>query len=409
MDDIQKHIQVKKRPTISFRLLLYMSWQNIISKKLRSWLTVMGIIVGIGSIAFLVSFGLGLQKIVTDNVVGDNSIRSIEITTPNSKIIKLDPKSVDKIRLFPHIDKLGVAYSFPASVNLKGGGIDSIIYGVDSNFQEMTSLNLIEGRVLKTDDVNSVVVSTATLKAIGINDNKKAINQTVEITVPLQYADPKLADLKDRFKIIGIIDSGQDNEIFTTNGVFDSQNVPVYKQVKVIADDTANIPTLRKQIESAGFQTSSPIDTLEQINQLFKFFNFILAGFGAIGIIVALLGMFNTLTISLLERTKEIGLMVTLGGRRRDMRRLFMLEASILSVIGALMGVLLSVIGGKIVNVVVNHNASARVNETFDIFSTPSWLVLILVAFMLVVGLLVAFFPAKRAERINPIDALRRE
>lgn len=409
MDDVQKNIQIKNRPSISFKLLLYMSWQNIISKKLRSWLTIMGIIVGIGSIAFLVSFGLGLQKIVTDNVVGDNSIRSIEITTPNSKIIKLNTRSVDKIRTFPHIDKLGVAYSFPASVSLSGGGIDSIIYGVDSNFQEMTSLNLVEGRVLKSDDVNAVIVSTAALKAIGISDSKKAVNQSVDITVPLQYADPKLEDLKEKFKIVGIIDSGQDNEIFTTNAVFDAQDVPVYKQVKVIADDTANIAALRKQIESTGLQTSSPIDTLEQINQLFKFFNFILAGFGAIGIIVALLGMFNTLTISLLERTKEIGLMVTLGGRRRDMRRLFMLEASILSVIGALMGVLLSYIGGRIVNLIINQNASSRVDETFDIFSTPIWLVLALVGFMLVVGLLVAFFPAKRAERINPIDALRRE
>lgn len=398
-----------KRPTISMKLLLYMSWQNIISKKLRSWLTIMGIVVGIGSISFLVSFGLGLQQIVTDNVVGDNSIRSIEITTPNSKIIKLDNKSIEKIREFPHIDKLGVAFSFPASINLSGGGIDSIIYGVDDDFQEMTTLNLVEGRLLKNTDTDTVIVSTAALKAIGISDTKKAINQSVEITAPLQYADSKLEDLNQKFKIVGIIDSGQDNEMFTSSSVFEAKKVPTYKQAKVIADDKKNINALRTQIEASGFQTSSPIDTLEQINQLFKFFNFVLAGFGAIGIFVALLGMFNTLTISLLERTKEIGLMVTLGGRRRDMRRLFMIEASILSIIGALMGITLSFIGGQIVNEVANQNASSRVSERFDIFSTPFWLVAILIIFMLVVGLLVAFFPAKRAEKINPIDALRRE
>lgn len=368
----------------------------------------MGIVVGIGSISFLVSFGLGLQQIVTDNVVGDNSIRSIEITTPNSKIIKLDKKSIEKINTFPHIDKLGVAYSFPASINISGGGIDSIIYGVDTNYQEMTTLNLTEGRLLNKDDTNSLVISTAALKAIGIKDDK-ALNETVEVTAPLQYADAKLEDLKEKFKIVGLIDSGQDNEIFTTTAVFDAKKVPIYKQAKVIADDTNNIKELRTQIEASGFQTSSPIDTLEQINQLFKFFNFVLAGFGAIGIIVALLGMFNTLTISLLERTKEIGLMVTLGGRRRDMRRLFMLEASILSIIGALMGIILSYAGGQIVNEVANQNASSRVSERFDIFSTPFWLVAILVIFMLAVGLLVALLPAKRAEKINPIDALRRE
>ncbi len=409
MDKARLSLAKSKRPTISLRLLLHMSWQNIISKKLRSWLTIMGIIVGIGSIAFLVSFGLGLQQIVTDNVVGDNSIRSIEITTPNSRIIKLDSQAIEKIQKFPHIDKLGVAYSFPASIGLSGGGIDSIIYGVDDQFQEMTTLNLIDGRLLNNKDQNSIVLSTATLKAIGISDNSKALGQDVEITVPLQYADPELKDLEESFKIVGIIDSGQDNEIFTTTAVFDAQQVPIYKVAKVIADDTDNINELRTQIEASGFQTSSPIDTLDQINQLFKFFNIILAGFGAIGIIVALLGMFNTLTISLLERTKEIGLMVTLGGRRRDMRRLFMIEASILSIIGALSGIVLSYVSGQIINQVANANAASRVSERFNIFSTPMWLVAVLVLFMLAVGLLVAFFPAKRAERINPIDALRRE
>lgn len=409
MDSMHNTMLRAKRPTISFKLLLYMSWQNIYSKKLRSSLTIMGIVVGIGSIAFLVSFGLGLQQIVTDNVVGDNSIRSIEISTPNSKVIKLNNQSIEEIRKFPHIDKLGVAYSFPASISISGGGIDSIIYGVDSGYQEMTTLNLTKGRLLQKQDTDSVVISTAALKAIGINDSNKALGRSVDITVPLQYADSELEDIQQKFKIVGIIDSGQDNEIFTTTAVFDAKEVPVYKQAKVIADDTKNIAGLRTQIESSGFQTSSPIDTLEQINQLFKFFNFVLAGFGAIGIIVALLGMFNTLTISLLERTKEIGLMVTLGGRRRDMRRLFMLEASILSVIGALLGVFLSFVAGQIVNEVANQNAASRVSERFDIFSTPLWLVLLLVAFMLIVGLLVAFFPAKRAEKINPIDALRRE
>lgn len=402
-------IALKKRPTIHKRTLLYMAWRNLTSHKLRSALTISGIVVGIGSIAFLISFGLGLQQLVTTNVVGDKSIKSVEITSPNSKIIKLNDTALNKIRSFPHIEKVGVEFSFPASIGLKGGGIDSVIYGVDQNFQELTNLNLIKGRQLKEQDNRSVLVSTSALRSIGLNDVNKAVGQKLEVIVPLQYADVKAKELKDDFIIVGIIDSGQNNEIFVPSGVFEAVGIPTYKQAKVTVDDVKNIPTVRKQIEANGFLTASPIDTLEQINQLFKFFNIILAGFGGIGIVVAILGMFNTLTISLLERTKEIGLMITLGGRKKDMRRLFMIEAVMLSLIGVIVGISSSMLISRIVNELVNQNAQSRVSERFDIFSTPFWLISVLTAFMLLVGLFVAYFPARRAQKISPIDALRRE
>lgn len=405
MDNLAK----KRHPRIKLKTVFYLSWRNVVSKKLRSFLTILGIVVGIGSISFLVSFGLGLQRLVTENVIGDKSIKSIEVTSPNSKIIKLNNAAVSKINKFPHIEKVGTAYSFPASVALKGGGIDSVIYGIDQSFQDMTTLELTEGRLLKKDDNKAALISLSTLKAIGITDSKKAINQSVDIAVPLQYSEANAKELRAKFTIVGVIDSGQNNEIFIPSANFDVAGVTTYKQVKIIADDTDNIPELRKQVESSGFQTSSPIDTLDQINQLFKFFNIILAGFGAIGIFVAILGMFNTLTISLLERTKEIGLMITLGGRKRDMRRIFMIEAVILSFFGAVTGVILSFIGGRVVNFMINQNAASRVNQSFDVFYTPLWLVAALTLFMVGVGLVVAFFPARRAQRINPIDALRRE
>ncbi len=273
----------------------------------------------------------------------------------------------------------------------------------------MTSLDLVAGRLLKTSDNRAAVVSTTALKAIGISDGKKALNQQMTVVVPISLAVSSAKDLKTELTIVGVIDSGTNNEVFVPNTIFDVAGVPVYKQVKVLADNTKNISSLRRQIEGGGFQTTSPIDTLDQINQLFKFFNFVLAGFGGIGIIVAILGMFNTLTISLLERTKEIGLMITLGGRRKDMRRLFMIESILLSLIGVFVGMVFSFIGSRIVNYLINENAAKRVNERFDVFSMPLWLVLCLTGFMVLVGLVVAYFPARRAQRINPIEALRRE
>ena len=174
--------------------------------------------------------------------------------------------------------------------------------------------------------------------------------------------------------------------------------------------DTNQVESLRKQIESLGFETASPVDTLDQINQVFKFFTIILGGFGAIGMVVSVLGMFNTLTISLLERTQEIGLMMAMGSRNRDMRRLFIIEAFLLSVVGAAAGITLAVIGGKGVNLIMNSFAHGRgVTGDFELFSTPLWLMGALLVFMVIVGMLVVFFPSRRAAHINPLDALRRE
>ena len=183
-----------------------------------------------------------------------------------------------------------------------------------------------------------------------------------------------------------------------------------YTQIKLETDDVEDIKGLRSQIQTLGLQTVSPIDTVDQIDEVFKFFNVILAGFGAVGMVVAVLGMFNTLTISLLERTKEIGLMVALGGRDKDMRKLFVYEAVLLSLMGAIIGVIGSVALGQIVNLAMNIFAQQRgVTEGFQMFATPWWLVLGSLIFMVLIGLLVVFIPARRASRIDPIDALRRE
>ncbi len=399
----------KHHPRIPQRTLIYMAWRNIFSRKLRSFLTVFGVVIGVSSICFLVSFGLGLQHIVTNEVIGDTSLKAIEVSSPNSNIIKLNPEVTNKIRTFGSVEQLGVQYSFPASITARGGEIDSVIYGVDPVFQGLTSLNIIKGRLLQKEDSSQIVVSTATLKSLGINDPQAAIDQKLSAVIPIIGVKAAKTEIKQDFTVVGVIDSGSNNEIFVSNGIFDAINVESYKNVKVVVNDIADVPAVRKQIESNGLQTSSPIDTLAQINQLFKFFNIVLAGFGGIGMIVAVLGMLNTLTISLLERTKEIGLMITLGGRPKDMRRLFMYEALLLSLLGGIVGILLSISTSKIVNLILNKAAESRTVEQFDVFSTPLLLSVGLVGFMVLIGLVVVYFPARRAQKIDPIDALRRE
>lgn len=394
--------------SVSWSTIFYLAYRNVMSKKLRSFLTISGVVIGISAIAFLVSFGLGLQLLVQNEVVGDQSIKAIDVNTSNSKIVKLDQDNFTKIQNLAHVEGVGVNYSFSASLQFNGGESDAVIYGVDKTYQDLTSLNLVEGTLIEDEDVNNIVVSLATLQSIGISDASSAVGKEVEVTIPLRNKSESQDEIKNKFKVVGVIDSGADSELFVNRGLFDSAGINEYTQIKAVVDDTDNVEQVRKQIESFGLETVSPIDTLDQINQLFKFFNIILASFGAIGMIVAVLGMFNTLTISLIERTKEIGLMITLGARHFDMRLLFMIEALIQSLIGVSVGILISITAGNVANFFINRGDTG-LNGTINIFSTPAWLVAILVVFMLVIGMVVAYFPARRAEKINPIDALRRE
>ncbi len=210
--------------------------------------------------------------------------------------------------------------------------------------------------------------------------------------------------------IVGVVESGIANEVYVMSHIFQLAGVKNYSQVKIEVDSQDNVWGLRKQIEALGFTTISPIDTVEQISEIFRFFNVILVGFGGIGMLVATLGMFNMLTISLLERTKEIGLMITLGARRKDMRKLFILEAVVLSFIGAAIGIAVAYGLGRLVDWYMNSTARQRgVEEYFTLFYSPPLLILSLIGAMMLIGLLVVYYPARRAEKINPIDALRRE
>lgn len=414
MKRISEYFKAKHAyPSIPRLTLFYMALRNVMHHKLRSVLTLLGIVIGIGSIYFLLSFGLGLQQLVTDQVIGNQSLKSIDISTQNSKIIKLDGAVYDKVRNLPHVARAGTTYAYAGGIKAKGGNADAIVYGPDVQYQAMEKLVLRKGRLLKRGDDTSALANVVALRAIGLGDISDALGKKITIRVPFTATDTnkkRTTEMVKTFTIVGVLDSSEGNEVFIPAHFFQTAGVSVFSNIRLEADKGASVAALRRQVESMGLLTSSPSDTVGQVNQMFTFFNLVLAGFGAIGMIVAVLGMFNTLTISLLERTQEIGLMVALGGRHRDMRRLFIAEAMVLSVIGAVCGVLAAMLGGMAINIAMNNLARGRgVVESFSLFTHPPLLVAGILFFMMFVGMVVVYFPARRASHINPIDALRRE
>jgi putative ABC transport system permease protein len=403
----------RRTGSIKPMVLTYVAYRNLWAKKMRTMLTISGVIIGIGSIVFLISLGFGLQKVVSQQVVDSNSIKTIDVTAADSKNLRLTSETVGRIRGYGHVSKVARAYASGGTVSVNAAHTDSVVFGADSDYLNLSSLRLVAGKTLVLSSNMEALVNKSLLSALGVTKPEDALGKT--LTIKIASLDPDAVGaarkpLEAQVKVMGVLETGAGAEIFVRDGVFATAGATRLSQLKVVVDKQEHVPAIRKQIDGLGFTTASPIDTLDQITQIFSFFNFILAGFGGIGMTIAVLGMFNTLTISLLERTREIGLMVSLGARKRDIQRLFVIEALCLSFGGGVLGLLVAVLIGKGIDFFLTRLAASRgVTEPISIFHTPPEFVLGILLFVGLVGLVVVYYPARRAARISPIDALRRE
>lgn len=395
---------------IQFHILLRLAYRNLIFKKLRTTLTVLGVVIGIGSIVFLVSFGLGLQDLVSRQVVGSSSVQTIDVTSPRTKVLKLDPSIINQIGGYTGVDEVTKTYNSAGRIKYNSSQLDSVVYGVEPGYIKLSSLKFLSGDSKKSL-VGGVYANSSLLKAIGINKTDEAIGKKILVsyTITDEKTDSKRIVTKE-LPIIAVIESESRAEVFVDYKLFENEGMTDASQLKVVVDQEDLISTARKAIEALGFTTASPVDTLNQINQVFRLLQLVLVGFGGIGMIIAILGMFNTLTISLLERTREIGLMISLGARRQDVRQLFIVEALMLSVIGSIGGIIGAWIFGTIGNFVLNSFARQRgVTDSVTVFIIVPRLIIITLALSFVLGLLVVYFPARRAAQTDPIEALRND
>jgi putative ABC transport system permease protein len=375
-------------------------------KRFRSFITILGVTIGIGSIYLLLSFGIGLQQLVQDQVVDNKTINTIDVSAGDSKVVTLTDDSFSQIKSINHVTGVSGVYTLAGSLVSDTSSTDTVIYGVESQYLELTSLNIAAGASLDMTRTDQAIINSTLVQLVGLDDSKSAIGKSITLTIDL----PGSKVLKKELQIVGVFNSGGGSEVFIPKAVLSKTGGLKYSSDKVVVDNRDNIAEVRQQIESFGYATTSPVDTIDQINQAFRFFNLVLVSLGSIGMVIAGLGMINTLTVSLLERTREIGLMMAVGARPKDVRRLFIAEAVILSLTGGVTGIIIATIISVIVNTLLNQAASSRaVGKVFSVFAYSPLLISGIILLMIVIGLLVAFIPARRASKINPIIALREE
>ena len=223
-----------------------------------------------------------------------------------------------------------------------------------------------------------------------------------------EFKAPKETPKKD-FKIIGVVREGTSPQVYLPLQKLKEYKIKNYFQAKIEVEKKELIPNLRKKIEHMGYKTTSVLDTISQINRFFKWGKVGLAIFGGIILLVAVLGMFNTLTVSLLEKTKEVGIMKALGMKRKEVALLFLTEAGIMGLSGGFLGILFAFFGGKILEIFLNIFFVAPGKGFVEVTLIPIWLAFSMILLSFIISLLTGIFPAKRAEKISPLEAIRYE
>ena len=177
----------------------------------------------------------------------------------------------------------------------------------------------------------------------------------------------------------------------------------------VIVKEKESLAGVRKLIETMGFKTSSAADTVLQIETIFGNLRLLLGLLGTIALAVASLGMFNTMTVSLLERTREVGVMKSIGMLSDEVKELFLAESLIMGIGGGTFGVVLGYFLGKLLSLILTSISLVKGQGTMNMSYLPWFFVLFIIGISFMVGIITGWYPSKRARQISALNALRYE
>jgi putative ABC transport system permease protein len=249
------------------------------------------------------------------------------------------------------------------------------------------------------------------LKLFGITDGEEVLGKTVtfRVLVPIPGStESSVVPITKQYRIKGVTgDQGNLAAMMTLDEFTSHFEIPYYESVQVRVKESAFLTPMQDIIFEKGFTVTALSKTVEQANKIFQGIQGVLAVFGGIALTVSAIGMFNTMTVTLLERTAEIGVMRTIGASSQDIVILFVAEAVIVGFLGGFVGIAIGGGLGLILNGALSVVAGNFGGESVALFRYPMTFLVFIAVFSGTVGFITGLFPARRAAKINPLDAIR--
>jgi putative ABC transport system permease protein len=393
---------------MKFSDTLSLSTRMFKTRKMRTFLTILGVGVGIGTVLFLVSLGYGLEKVISEKIGSDDALLSLDVS-PGSSAITLSSESLNKIGKIKGVSETSPMMSLSAQISFNELTGDGLVYLAEPSFFRLGSIVAEKGKLFDSKTAHEVVISSAVTKLFSINPDE-AIGKEISFSLFLnKTGSAEIDSLKrdDKYKIVGVIADDATSYAFVPIDTMKDLGLTNFNQLKIKVAAKTDIEAVRTSVIDQGFIVSSLSDTLEQADKVFKILQIILALFGLVALVVSAIGMFNTMTITLLERINEIGIMRSIGASQGDIMLMFMIEALLMGFLGGVGGITIGYLGGELANLSLNILAKNFGGQAMNVFYRPMWFIAFIMIFSSVIGLMTGFYPARKAAKINPLDALR--
>lgn len=457
---------------------------NLWRTKLRTTLTTLGVVVGIGALVSMVSFGVGIQKNVTDELRRNDLFTTIEVTPLDvdiegimrgdvSSLVEpadedapvLDDEAVAAIRSIDGVEMAFPEVRFPVKVRLGDREAQTQLQALPAEMGQHAPFDdLPHGRFFDSDTARVAILGQRLLADMGLRveelegEPSAADDALLEATVPVSAESligrevvivssaldesrllraamtgrMPVREVETRLRVAGVrgtssgfaagrfaggvivpLGTARDVPRLDFTSVWELLKSPDgpegYPTVHVRARTMDDLEQARSEIEAMGFSVLALVDQLEEFKRQFLIMDALLGAVGTIALFVASLGIVNTMVTSILERTREIGVMKAIGGSEGDIKWIFFVEAGTIGLTGGVLGLGLGWVVTRIANVVVNYHLRPAGVPPADLFHMPPWLLLGALSFSVLVSLLAGVYPAARAARVDPVTALRHD
>ncbi len=389
--------------------LVSLSVRSFKTNTSRTILTILGLGVGVGTVFFLVSLGYGLQNVILNSITTSDSLLTLSVS-PSSDILLLNQAAVDDIKNLSGVEEVSPSIDLPGQLGFQSSIADAEAHLVDSAFFRLNGTSIQYGGNFSDNQAKEIIISSAAAMVFGFTETEEALGQNVNLSffVPKDgSSDVSIVKSDEDYRIVGIVKDENSGFFYAPLELFQGKLSSEYSSLKVKVASEELLSPVREEIVGRGFLVSSISDTISQTKNIFSIIQIVLGVFGLAALIVSAIGMFNTMTIALLERTKEIGIMRAVGVSHGDVARLFLMESLVMGFLGGLSGITIGFSVGKIFNWLINTLAENFGGQSLDLFYYPIWFVVSVVAFSMATGFLTGIYPARRAAKLNPLEALR--
>ena len=437
---------------MSIKDLLTTAFLNLWRRKLRAFLTVLGMVIGVASIVVMVSLGIGIKQATIESFAGTGSLTTIRVSSwsyvsmgnggGSSREKELNKKALSEFKriegvqaVMPLIETYGM---------LKSGryAVDASILGVTKDQAEQFGITLAEGELPGAGGSTTyeIALGAWTLQSFYSPDNyRQALDQNGNPKVTKDSRMQLTFDYRNVFtqaamsmpddgssdeptppgdiyklKVTGIMDEGNNDfsyycimdaaqleKLAKANKDFTNYDASKYQTVLVKCADIEDVKPVKNAIAEMGYGTYSLQDAVEMAEKSTQNVQYLLGAIGGVALLVAAIGIMNTMMMSIFERTKEIGIIKVLGCRIDNIAGLFLAEAAYIGLFGGALGMGLSFGISALLNVFL---ASSGLRSII-----PAYLVFGAVGFSIIVAVAAGMYPAIRAMKLSPLAAIRNE